>query len=353
MPRPGYRSLSLSDSLFQTLKRQAALYGTSPQNLIAAFVESPSGIDAVGATPVTASAATVTRIVPQPPSRASFGNQPHQLFQQTAPPEVGKLPPCTVQDFKRHLDVVLQRPKCKCYVSNVRCYLRHCSYEPSRESAIAYLETIKNPYTYQGNLKALRHFFGSFLRRPDIIEGFKYPDAPPPARRLRSKEELQSFFGALPTLNDQALFLALATTGLRRSETLMLTRPQIDLATHAITPGHSSRTKSSYVSFYNEEAAPLLAELLKSGKNRPFARWSFTITQNWHQASSASGVEYMTPQDLRFWFSNEMARLGVADRYVDAFQGRVPRSVIANHYSDYSPERLKEIYDKAGLRVLE
>jgi len=47
-----------------------------------------------------------------------------------------------------------------------------------------------------------------------------------------------------------------------------------------------------------------------------------------------------------------MARLGVSDSYIDAFCGRIPRSVLAKHYLDYSPEKLKEIYDKAGLTVL-
>jgi len=51
-------------------------------------------------------------------------------------------------------------------------------------------------------------------------------------------------------------------------------------------------------------------------------------------------------------FCSEMGELGVADRYVDAFCGRVPRSVLARHYTDFSPERLKRIYDGAGLRVL-
>ena len=47
-----------------------------------------------------------------------------------------------------------------------------------------------------------------------------------------------------------------------------------------------------------------------------------------------------------------MGRLGIPDRYVDAFCGRVPRSVLARHYTDFSPGKLKEIYDKANLRVL-
>lgn len=67
--------------------------------------------------------------------------------------------------------------------------------------------------------------------------------------------------------------------------------------------------------------------------------------------SEKTGIK-VSPQILRDWFCNEMGRLGVQDRYVDAFCGRVPQSVLARHYTDYSPERLKEIYDRAGLRVL-
>jgi intergrase/recombinase len=47
-----------------------------------------------------------------------------------------------------------------------------------------------------------------------------------------------------------------------------------------------------------------------------------------------------------------MVSKGVSDSYVDAFCGRIPRSVLAKHYLDYSPERMKEIYYKANLSVL-
>jgi intergrase/recombinase len=47
-----------------------------------------------------------------------------------------------------------------------------------------------------------------------------------------------------------------------------------------------------------------------------------------------------------------MVAKGVSDSYVDAFCGRIPRSILARHYLDYSQEKLKTIYDKADLRVL-
>jgi intergrase/recombinase len=47
-----------------------------------------------------------------------------------------------------------------------------------------------------------------------------------------------------------------------------------------------------------------------------------------------------------------MLRLGVSETYVDAFCGRVPKSVLARHYTDFSSEKLIEIYKEAGLKVL-
>jgi len=60
----------------------------------------------------------------------------------------------------------------------------------------------------------------------------------------------------------------------------------------------------------------------------------------------------ITARTLRDWFCCEMGELGVPDRYIDAFCGRVPKSILARHYTDYSPDRLKRIYDRANLKVL-
>ena len=60
----------------------------------------------------------------------------------------------------------------------------------------------------------------------------------------------------------------------------------------------------------------------------------------------------ITAKVLRVWFATEMGELGVPDRFVDIFQGRAPRTVLAKHYTGKGLQRLKRIYDKAGLRVL-
>ncbi|ERG93697.1 integrase [Haloquadratum walsbyi] len=70
------------------------------------------------------------------------------------------------------------------------------------------------------------------------------------------------------------------------------------------------------------------------------------------RTSEESGVK-ITPQLLRRWFASEMATLGIDSSYIDAFAGRVPESVLEKHYLDYSPRKLKQIYDDAGLTVLD
>jgi intergrase/recombinase len=90
-------------------------------------------------------------------------------------------------------------------------------------------------------------------------------------------------------------------------------------------------------------------------RNRISANKLFRISpQNfidiWKYADTESGVG-VTPQVLREWFCDEMGRLGVPDRYVDAFCGRVPNSVRAKRYSDFAPEKLKDIYDKANPKI--
>lgn len=80
------------------------------------------------------------------------------------------------------------------------------------------------------------------------------------------------------------------------------------------------------------------------------AKWK-TFGKHWIEAKKKTRLS-ITPKDLRDWFCVELTNLGVPDRYIDAFCGRAPKSILARHYTDYSPERLKRIYDRANLRVL-
>jgi integrase len=153
------------------------------------------------------------------------------------------------------------------------------------------------------------------------------------------------------------LFLLYATTGSRRDEVLSLKLENIDFEKRMITPNnHDGETKKPWVSFYNEEAEQALKEYLaakkKSRSERLFPMQRNEVVALWKSASDKTGID-ITPQKLRQWFCSEMLRLGVSETYVDAFCDRVPKSVLARHYTDFSPVGLGQAYDKAGLRILD
>jgi len=207
----------------------------------------------------------------------------------------------------------------------------------------------KSPSTRANALKSLRVFFNHFLHRPDLVDSFKFPKRSFQPRQLPTKEDLRRFFDALENNRDKALFLVLASSGLRKGELLSLTKDDLDLETRTIIPRNAHEngtTKNSWISFFNQEAL----DYLKRSKLSAFPSDS-TIRRAFKRANQKTGLK-ITPQTLRFWFANELGRLGVADRFIDAFQGRTPRTVLARHYSDFSPERLKEVYNKTSLAVL-
>ena len=74
------------------------------------------------------------------------------------------------------------------------------------------------------------------------------------------------------------------------------------------------------------------------------------VVDLWKTAKDTAGIN-ITPQKLCQWFCSEMLRLGVSETYVDAFCGRVPKSVLARHYTDFNPEKLYETYRKVKLEV--
>jgi hypothetical protein len=116
----------------------------------------------------------------------------------------------------------------------------------------------------------------------------------------------------------------------------------------------TGRTKKSWISFYNEETEQLLNQYLTETGITSGSLLRTTecgIRKGFKRAQLKTGI-VVKPQILREWFCNELGKLGVPDRFVDALCGRLPRSVLVRRHSDYSPDSLKAIYDKANLTVL-
>ncbi|KYK37511.1 MAG: hypothetical protein AYK18_09855 [Theionarchaea archaeon DG-70] len=245
----------------------------------------------------------------------------------------------------------------KAHLSHISRFLGKVSGDPrvlSREDVRTHLRWLKDtkPGVYKNRLSALKVFYRDFLGRPEVVESFRFPAKAQTIIKVPATEDLRAFYGDLEELLARAMFLLYATSGLRRNELFRLKRKNIDLQNRMIIPeDNGSRTKRTYVTFYNEEAAKLLEQIFPED---PEAR-IFKVKEGYFRNRTKkfrekTGIN-ITPQLLREWFCSEMGRLGVPDRYVDAFCGRVPASVLAKHYTDYSPEKLQEIYGKADLTV--
>lgn len=208
--------------------------------------------------------------------------------------------------------------------------------------------------TYANKVKSLRVFFRDYLGS-DIAESLSMPQPQQNSINPPPKKAIQKLYEAFDTLRDETSELMLATTGLRRNELFHLTLDDIYPDKRMIIPGKSSRTKRTYVTFYNEEAERHLKRYLNRNdiEGQIFPIRPRSANRIFREYSKEAGIETITPQDLRNWFVKEMRDLGVSGEHIDAFCGRLPRSVRGRHYTDYSPERLKEVYEKANLKVLE
>ena len=206
-------------------------------------------------------------------------------------------------------------------------------------------------------IKTVRVIYGRYFDSR-IADSFKVPQPQFLPKWIPKRQELQRVYDTLDSPKLKVAFLILASSGLRRHELMELSPSQIDFDNRIIYPRNGSKqtTKRQWVTFYNHEAGQELSKEYDLKAMEPqqklFDFYSDTLTKKLREASEEVEAREVTPQVLRFWFCNELNRLGVADRYIDAFCGRVPKSVLARHYTDFSPEILRNVYDKAGLKVL-
>ena len=225
----------------------------------------------------------------------------------------------------------------------------------NRETIRQHLERYvsMSPHTYKRGLSSLRIFIKDYLEGPDLIRTFRFPKIYYKPIIAPSKEHIRKLYDAF-NLKYKALLVMYATTGLRECELLSVTFDNIDLDKRMIVLARNSNTKRTWITFFTEEARDILKQYLaarKENDERVFSIGKASVNKMFRKTSKKVGA-YIAPQKLRDWFCVEMGELGVQDRYIDAFCGRVPKSILARHYTDYSPERLKRIYDRANLKVL-
>ena len=264
-----------------------------------------------------------------------------------------------LRDFEEFckVDLQLDHLTVKGHLGQIRRFLEAVKQDPSKlsdQDIRTYLAKFAdaNSNTYANVLKGLKVFFRDFMSMPRAVGSFKFPRRQIKFKTVPSKEDLQKFYAVLETPRDRALFLVYATSGLRRNEVLSLSIDDINFKNRMIKPSKTqSRTKHAWISFFNEETEKALSEYLVGRGDSDPRLFPLVNLKLIKKTCKETGI-HITPQVLREWFCSEMGELGVPDRYIDAFCGRVPQSILARHYTDFGPERLKQIYDKAGLKVL-
>ncbi len=259
-------------------------------------------------------------------------------------------------EFKDFLmvDLNLTEVSAKEHCRHIHKFFNECNEEVVTKKTIrSFLLNIKQtrePGTYRNNLASLKRFFRDFLNKPQLVDTFRFPSTPFKPKTI--PRDLKKFCENIDSPFEKALFLVIASSGLRRGEALSLEWSDIDFKTRIVIPRKRYNiSKHVWCTLINNEALEALNNLKHSNPRIFYAVKLRTLRYHWNNISKKVGIK-ITPKILRLWFCVKMAELGVPDRYVDCLCGRIPRSVIARHYTDYSPERLKRIYDKANLRVL-
>jgi len=113
------------------------------------------------------------------------------------------------------------------YRNIAKRFLKHSNGVISTETIRSYLSGYLNkaPKTYNNQLDGLRAFIARYLKRSDLMEGFRKAHVSNNHDvELPNKRQLKKGFEALGDDRERAVYLFYATTGLRRSELLRLNR---------------------------------------------------------------------------------------------------------------------------------
>ena len=246
------------------------------------------------------------------------------------------------------------------YLRRIKAFLNGRSFVTDRDIQV-YIQKKKENCTpnYVSNIiSSFKAYFRDY-KGLSWMDDYKHPSSPLKLKPEIEKGDVRKFIEAIDDLGVKSVALFLASSGLRRGEVLSLKETDVDRSLRSLIPScHSGQTKHSGVTFYNDESENCLMEYEKkqtqkekeSDKLFPVRYERFFYA--WKRAKQKSGI-HLKPKDMRDFFSQEMGKAFVPDRYIDVFQGRAPKNVLAKHYNPHGIEMLKEIYEKANLKILD
>jgi len=228
-------------------------------------------------------------------------------------------------------------------------FLLHTKGIINKESVKSYLETNESDSWKSNQIKALRRYIRDYLKLGNWIESFEFSKTKAKIKQLPSDQELLEFVKELKE-ESQIVFLLLYTSGLRIGEITKLKVENLNFEINSIDASeiHDGNTKHSWVSFFTSPLAKILETYIEENyladSEKIFSINSRTIQNNFKTVSQKLGIE-LTPHVLRSVFTEKCTVAKIPDKYIDALCGRTSPSIIAKHYTDYSPEKLRLQYN--------
>jgi integrase len=265
----------------------------------------------------------------------------------------------------------------------LRRALEDLGWELSAERLQEYVAELseESPNVAQHTAKALKLFIKHVLRDPNLYNAFKTPKVEYGlAAEPLTLEEVRAVARAIEWPPAKAYYALLAETGLRPGEVLNARVQDLDLNERMLKimkAGNS--TKRSYIAFFSEklrdylreEYLPYREEFVESVE--PWVRnvrrdyvseWRNLLFPFKDSALRAAIYDAMDRTlgrrfrlyDLRAFYASYMSLKGVPGQIIDLLQGRVPPrefQVLARHYLAVNIRELRDVYDRAGLTVIE
>jgi site-specific recombinase XerD len=144
---------------------------------------------------------------------------------------------------------------CSAYLSWVRRLVRFCRVVPDQlttEHVRAFLVHLAQERklsfsTFNQALNAARFFFLEVLKRPFVVEGFRYQKPPSRLPMVMNDEEVSRLLAAAVSLRDRALLETGYATGMRVSEVTRLLITDLDSGRMAIRVDQGKGRKDRYV----------------------------------------------------------------------------------------------------------
>lgn len=272
---------------------------------------------------------------------------------------------CNISDFEKSVDnfkifcehqLKLSSRTIKMYGASVTKFLYFSNGDVNTETVDVYLKSNESQSWKNQEIKALRKYCRNFLNLGSWIEGFEIINIDKVNRKKMPTDlELAEFFHSLRG-QSQIIFLLLHDTGLRLDEILQsnLTMFDFDTCSIDVREVHTGESKSSYMSFYQKNTRTILRTYVKDNENyfsedrKMFPISARGVEIEFQRTSNDLGLQ-ITPKDLRTIFVTKLSNAGIKDRFIDCLQGRIPKKVIAKHYTDYGLENLKKQYDQVNL----